>query len=86
VRPDLDARRSSDGYDVTLHGSTTSCAVGDRLVEHDDDRARRREHGSVSVGIRDLDLNLRLDVEYGDSPTLLAGQTQHYVGAGISAL
>ncbi len=36
--------------------------------------------------IRDLGPNLQLDLEYGDSPTLLAGQTQHYVGAGLSVL
>ena len=35
---------------------------------------------------RDLGANLQLDVEYGDSPTLLNAQTQHYVGAGLSLL
>jgi len=33
---------------------------------------------------RDLGNHLQLDVEYGFSPTQLDGQTQHYVGAGLS--
>jgi hypothetical protein len=35
---------------------------------------------------RDVGTNVQLDVEYGDSPTLLNAQTQHYVGAGLSLL
>jgi hypothetical protein len=34
--------------------------------------------------VRDLGPNVQLDAEYGFSPTLLDGQTQHYVGAGAS--
>ncbi len=34
--------------------------------------------------IRDLGGHVQLDVEYGFSPTSLNGQTQHYVGAGLS--
>ncbi len=34
--------------------------------------------------LRDLGNHLQLDVEYGFSPTQLNGQTQHYVGAGLS--
>jgi hypothetical protein len=34
--------------------------------------------------IRDLGGHVQLDVEYGFSPTLLNGQTQHYIGAGLS--
>jgi len=34
--------------------------------------------------LRDLGPNVQLDVEYGFSPTLLDGQKEHYVGAGIS--
>jgi hypothetical protein len=41
----------------------------------------------IDVGYtRDLGSNVQLDVEYGDSPTLLDAQTQHYVGAGLSFL
>jgi hypothetical protein len=36
--------------------------------------------------IRDFGPNLQFDVEYGDSPTRLNAQTQHYVGAGLSVL
>jgi opacity protein-like surface antigen len=35
---------------------------------------------------RDIGSNVQLDVEYGDSPTQLNAQTQHYVGAGLSFL
>jgi hypothetical protein len=34
--------------------------------------------------VRDLGEHVQLDVEYGFSPTVLAGQKQHYVGAGAS--
>ncbi len=34
--------------------------------------------------IRDLGGHVQLDVEYGFSPTLLNGQTQHYIGGGLS--
>jgi len=34
--------------------------------------------------IRDLGGHLQFDVEYGFSPTVLNGQTQHYIGAGLS--
>ncbi len=34
--------------------------------------------------IRDVGGHLQFDVEYGFSPTLLNGQTQHYIGAGLS--
>ena len=34
--------------------------------------------------IRDLGSHLQLDVEYGVSPTLINGQTQHYIGGGLS--
>jgi hypothetical protein len=33
---------------------------------------------------RDFGTHLQLDVEYGFSPTLLNGQKQHYIGAGLS--
>jgi hypothetical protein len=33
---------------------------------------------------RDFGSHVQFDVEYGFSPTLLNGQTQHYVGAGLS--
>jgi hypothetical protein len=33
---------------------------------------------------RDLSNHLQLDVEYGFSPTVINGQKQHYVGAGLS--
>jgi len=33
---------------------------------------------------RDFGQHVQFDVEYGFSPTLLNGQTQHYVGAGLS--
>lgn len=33
---------------------------------------------------RDFGQHVQLDVEYGFSPTLLMGQQQHYVGAGLS--
>lgn len=33
---------------------------------------------------RDLSPHLQVDVEYGSSPTAIGGQTQHYVGAGLS--
>ncbi len=33
---------------------------------------------------RDFGSHLQFDVEYGFSPTLVGGQTQHYVGAGLS--
>jgi hypothetical protein len=36
--------------------------------------------------IRDFGPNLQFDMEYGDSPTPLEAQTQHYVGAGLSVL
>ena len=35
---------------------------------------------------RDLGSSVQVDVEYGDSPTRLNAQTQHYVGAGLSFL
>ncbi len=34
--------------------------------------------------IRDLGGHVQLDVEYGFSPTSINGQTQHYIGAGLS--
>lgn len=41
----------------------------------------------IDVGYtRDLGPNVQVDVEYGDSPTLLSAQSQHYVGAGLSLL
>jgi hypothetical protein len=41
----------------------------------------------IDVGYtRDLGPNVQVDVEYGDSPTPLSAQTQHYVGAGLSFL
>ena len=33
---------------------------------------------------RDLGAHVQFDVEYGFSPTLVGGQSQHYVGAGLS--
>lgn len=33
---------------------------------------------------RDLGSHIQFDVEYGASPTSIGGQTQHYVGAGLS--
>ena len=33
---------------------------------------------------RDFGQHVQFDVEYGFSPTLINGQTQHYVGAGLS--
>lgn len=33
---------------------------------------------------RDFGSHVQFDVEYGFSPTLINGQTQHYVGAGLS--
>jgi opacity protein-like surface antigen len=41
----------------------------------------------IDFGVtHDLGSNVQLDAEYGDSPTQLDGQTQHYVGAGVSFL
>lgn len=34
--------------------------------------------------IRDFGPHIQLDVEYGFSPTLINGQKQHYIGAGLS--
>ena len=34
--------------------------------------------------IRDFGPHVQLDVEYGFSPTLINGQKQHYIGAGLS--
>lgn len=34
--------------------------------------------------IRDLGGHLQFDVEYGFSPTTINGQTQHYIGGGVS--
>jgi hypothetical protein len=36
--------------------------------------------------VRDLGAHVQLDVEWGFSPTLLAGQKQHYIGAGASLM
>jgi len=36
------------------------------------------------VYVRDFGLNVQIDVEYGFSPTVINGQKQHYVGAGLS--
>ncbi|HYK53740.1 MAG TPA: hypothetical protein VEV38_09450, partial [Candidatus Eremiobacteraceae bacterium] len=33
---------------------------------------------------RDFGSHIQFDVEYGFSPTVINGQTQHYVGAGLS--
>ncbi len=33
---------------------------------------------------RDFGNHVQFDVEYGLSPTLINGQTQHYIGAGLS--
>jgi hypothetical protein len=35
---------------------------------------------------RDFGQHVQLDVEYGFSPTLLNGQQQHYIGAGLSIM
>ncbi len=35
---------------------------------------------------RDIGAHTQLDIEYGVSPTSIASQTQHYVGAGISLM
>jgi hypothetical protein len=39
-----------------------------------------------SAFLRDFGNGVQLDVEYGFSPTVLAGQRQHYVGAGASSM
>ena len=33
---------------------------------------------------KDLSSKVQVDAEYGFSPTAIGGQTQHYIGAGIS--
>ncbi len=38
------------------------------------------------VYVRDFGGSVQFDVEYGFSPTLIGGQRQHYVGAGLSFL
>jgi hypothetical protein len=43
--------------------------------------------GLIDFGyVRDLGAHAQLDVEYGFSPTPLAGQKEHYIGAGASFL